>query len=171
MDIVTLKQHIEDAKYQVDKYTALQQILEDRLKWTEQLEELKITYPDLEMPGDHTAPQGMGKQETGGKTKVAIYKDILLQCKRPLHLKELLSILTARGVTFSGSGSNTPEVQLRNALNSAKKHFYNLGDNIWWVDGYPVPDDEPATQAPIFNGFGNTSESHSGQSGQYEYHP
>ena len=70
-------------------------------------------------------------------TNTQLYQQALLDHGRPMHVRELTEAALAHGVQLKGQGD--PVEQVRNAV-FASKRFENLGGNVWWVVGHPIPD-------------------------------
>ena len=87
------------------------------------------------------------------KPNAQMYEEIMLEHGKPIHLIDLLDKALARGLQQQGTGA--PENQLRNSLNSSKKRFCNLGNNMWWLADRPLPQDPPDEGRHPPNGQGN----------------
>ena len=82
------------------------------------------------------------------------YADILNAHGRPMHAEAIAKVAPQYGVVWAGTGD--PGRMVRNGI-SRSKRFENVGDNVWWLSGVPVP---TATSAdPGVGSFNVTVES------------
>ncbi len=68
-----------------------------------------------------------------------VYRDIVLDAQRPMHLNEITAEALKRGLDLISTGKNPPRNKVRNGLHSSPR-FQNLGNNTWWLAGLPLPD-------------------------------
>ena len=141
--ITSLVQRFEETKRRATMYAALAEVLAEQLQAQQRMEELVVTYPEINAES-FTAVAGTTQSASSPKRtpKVAIYTAILKSHGKPMHVSEILAAAQSRGVVPRGT-TNPPQVQLRNALFSSKNRFYNVGDNTWWLVGEPLPEDSP----------------------------
>lgn len=151
-----LEEECKAARQMAEWYTARANMLDELLHWADRAEVISTTNP-LPYPGD-TGQDRAGTVDVRRKrkTNAQMYEEVLLEHGKPMHLVDLLDKALARGLQQQGTG--TPEDQLRNALNSARKRFYNVGNNVWWVVGRPEPEDLPTASGgePSPNGQGDS---------------
>lgn len=74
---------------------------------------------------------------TRAKSNVQIYRDVLLEHGKPMHVPALYEAALSHGLRLRGKGD--PREQVRNSL-TGSKDFVNKGDNHWWVEGVPLPE-------------------------------
>ena len=71
-------------------------------------------------------------------SNVALYVQILGEYGRPMHVTEITKAALERGLELDGRADKPPESKVRHSL-SRSPRVTNLGDNIWWLAGEPVP--------------------------------
>ncbi len=143
----SLVQRLEEAKRWATMYAALAEVLAEQLQAQQRMEELLVTYPEINAERPLTAVAGTAQSASSPKRtrKVDIYTAILKSHGKPMHVSEILAAAQNRGVVLEGT--NPARVQLRNALFSSKNRFYNVGDNTWWLVGELLPEDSPRDTA------------------------
>ena len=143
-NVTSLVQRLEETKRLATMYAALVEVLAEQLQAQQRMEELLVTYPEINAERPLTAVAGTTQSASSPKRtrKVEIYTAILKSHGQPMHVSEILAAAQNRGVVPEGT-TNPTRVQLRNALVSSKNRFYNVGDNTWWMVGEPLPEDSP----------------------------
>lgn len=150
-DIKRAKKKLEATHQKIDEFTAIAQSTEDYLNLLVQLEPMVKNNADE--PLNENDPNYQNGRKRAGKSNVQVIEEIISLQGRPMHITDILNFAEKMGVEFKGN--NDPKIQLRNALNGAKKRFYNLGNNTWWLMGRPEPGtentngsrpDQPVTQ-------------------------
>ena len=146
-NVTSLVQRLEETKRLATMYAALVEVLAEQLQAQQRMEELLVTYPEINAERPLTAVAGTTQSASSPKRtrKVHIYTAILKSHGKPMHVSEILAAAQNRGVVLKGT--NPARVQLRNALFSSKNRFYNVGDNTWWLVGEPLPEDSPRDTA------------------------
>ena len=140
-NVEELEIELEEAKKEAKKYGDFVELLQHQLETTRRNAEFKSAHPETEVVTGHQAPDGSPIRKRKGKTNNSIYQEIILSHGKPMHVTDILDAASTAGVRQKGTAP--PIKRLRNVLNGAKKRFYNVGNNHWWVVGKPLPEKEP----------------------------
>lgn len=133
-DIVQLEDKLRNARERESKYKEIAEDTEQYIDVLRQAEEM--VKKGANAPLDDSDTQATVRKRQG-KSNAHLYEEILSIHGRPMHITDLLDAAQKLGVQFKREGE--PKTQLRNALNGSKKRFCNVGSNMWWIQGKPIP--------------------------------
>ena len=126
---------LETAQRKVNEFTVIAEEAEEYLTLLSKMEAMVKNGAD--QPLNENDPNHQAGRKRAGKSNVQVIEEIISLQARPMHITDILDFAERMGVEFKGG--NDAKMQLRNALNGAKKRFYNLGNNTWWLMGRPEP--------------------------------
>ena len=117
--------------------------------YIDKLDELQLIYKENKLdkpilPFHNTNTASAPIRKRSGKPNTQVFEEILSLNKEPMHITDILASALNMGIEFQGN--TDPKTQLRNSLNGAKKRFYNIGNNTWWIVGRPIPGEQAQTE-------------------------